>query len=78
MIKEGMRVRCELESRGRIVEVDGRVVRLHGTRFADVALGMGGSEITLPTTDLEPISATIIPFGRRVADRFWLLPEGAA
>ncbi len=65
MITTGTRVRCELESRGRIVTIEGRVTKTHGARFADVALGLGGTEITMPVGDLEVLSATVIPFRRR-------------
>lgn len=65
MITTGTRVRCELESRGRIVTIEGRVTKTHGARFADVALGLGGTEITMPVGDLEVLSAEVVLFRRR-------------
>lgn len=80
IITKGMRVRCELESQGRTVEIEGRVEGLQGSRFAEVSLGLGGATISLPTADLEPLSAEVIPFGRRLGDTgFWIEPgPGAA
>jgi hypothetical protein len=69
MITEGTRVRCDLESRGAHVTVEGEVIATTASRFAVVRPDDGGAAISLPVTDLVPLSAEIIPFCRAVRGR---------
>lgn len=76
MITTGTRVRYELESRGVHVIVEGEVITTTASRFAVVRPDDGGAAISLPVTDLEPLSAEIIPFCRGMRGRAALPDDG--